>query len=495
MFKESCDSTHTMTSLSIVSAVVCGLFLTMTVPLNGVILWCLCKNVSSNKAKYKLFFYKIIINVAIADLMKGLFADTSALVWHIRETLGVGNRHKELDVPFVHVSMFVTDGVALVSMVVLSFERIMALVAPHRQFKRRTQLIILLASWPISVCILLPYISVGFLTELIIFFSCTNSVAVVSLILLTTIYRIKFKAPYTRSRHSDSMTNSTTNLSGFTNDTTFTTEITVTTNKDVKDEVKEITDEDKNIKETKVENIENGNHHHHQSSTSSNNNNNNKIRFPIQLKRICSVPNISCSNSTSNKKRKGSSSTTEYNLSGETNAGSTPTTFSQFLHQADPIDVRIMEQNTVVTSRSRADVTNIRSGGAETEQSRQQQQRKKKRSTSMTNIAILTAPFQRSSSSSSSMRAKQSKKERKVTLAFLKMLLVFIVTYLPTLVMVICLNIPNIKCDTIHIFRDISVLGILSSSLFRAVNFIATLKHVRKSIRKTLCRRQQRRKR
>ena len=84
----------------------------------------------------------------------------------------------------------------------------------------------------------------------------------------------------------------------------------------------------------------------------------------------------------------------------------------------------------------------------------------------MTNIAILTAPFQRSSSSSSSMRAKQSKKERKVTLAFLKMLLVFIVTYLPTLVMVICLNIPNIKCDTIHIFRDISVLGILSSSLF-----------------------------
>lgn len=487
MFQETCDSTHSMTSLSIISAIFCGLFLLLTVPLNGIILWCLFKNVSSNKAKYKLFFYKIIINVALADLMKGLFAETSAVVWHIREALGVGDRYKEVDVPFVHVSMFVTDGVALVSMVVLSFERIMALVAPHRQFKRRTQLIILLTSWPISVCILLPYMGVGFLTELIIFFSCTNSVAVVSLILLTTIYRIKFKAPYTRSRHSDSMTNSTTNLSGFTNDTTVTTEIAtaVTNNKDVKDEVKVIIDDENNLKETQIGNgkgAPDGSDHPLSTTT------NNKIRFPIPLKRICSLPNISCSNN--NKRRNGSS--TECNLSGEANChvGSTPitTVFSQDLHQADPVDVRIMEQSTAATSRSRADVTSIR-GGVEHELSRQQQQRKKKRSTSMTNIAILTAPFQRSSSSSSSMRAKQSKKERKVTLAFLKMLLVFIVTYLPTLVMVICLNIPDINCSTIHVFRDVSVLGILSSSLFRAVNFLATLKHVRKSIRKTMCRR------
>ena len=191
VFNEKCDSTHNVTALSIFSAVSSGLLFLFTVPLNGIILLCLTKNVISNKAKYKLFFYKIIINIAIADLMKGLFADGSAFVWHLRETYGVGKDHKEIDVPFVHVSIFVTDGVALVSMAILSLERILALLTPHFQFSKCTQMIILLASWPVSVCIFLPYIFVGFLTELVIFFACTNSIAVVSLVLLTVIYRIK----------------------------------------------------------------------------------------------------------------------------------------------------------------------------------------------------------------------------------------------------------------------------------------------------------------
>ena len=452
MFEETCDSTHTMTLLSIVSASICGLFLLLTVPLNGVILLCLCKNVSSNKAKYKLFFYKIIINIAVADLMKGLFADTSGLVWHIRETLGSGDRFKKIDVPFVHVSMFVTDGVALVSMAVLSFERIIALLLPHYKFSRVTQIVILLSSWPISVCILLPYMAVGFLTELVIFFSCTNSIAVVSLMLLTTIYRIKFKAPYTRSRHSDSMTNSTTNLSGFTNDTTVTS---------VKDEATVINHDEDNNTDGQKEGAK-----RNRLAIA-------KIKAAASpLKRIRSLPNIS-----SQTQRNTSSSLGECNHE-QSHITAPPS--SQDLHQADPVDVRMLEQTTV-TNRSRADVTFTK----ETEQSR----RKKKRSTSIANIAILTSPFHRSTSSSSSMRAKQSKKERKVTLAFLKMLLVFIFTYLPTLVMVIFLNIPKIDCDTIHVFRDLSVLGILSSSLFRAVNFLATLKHVRKSIRKIVFKR------
>ena len=70
MFEEKCDTTHGMTALSITSASVCGLLLVLTVPFNGLILVCLCKNVASNRAKYKLFFYKIIINIALADLAK-----------------------------------------------------------------------------------------------------------------------------------------------------------------------------------------------------------------------------------------------------------------------------------------------------------------------------------------------------------------------------------------------------------------------------------------
>ena len=412
-----------------------------------------------------------------------MFADTSSLVWHIREGLGVGDRYKSLDVPFVHVSMFVTDGVALVSMAVLSFERILALLLPHRQFSRRTQIIILLASWPISVSIFLPYMTVGFLDELIIFFSCTNSIAVTSLILLTAIYRTKFRSPYDvkqeKTRHSNSITNSTTNLSsGFnsaTESTNVPTEITtsptiITMDATALDgemiisenagESRDLSTTERGVEpiETKTDEIENPT----QVSSSAS-----PLSSPLNQKR--SVTNIGLFS----KRLKESS--LDIKLTSYVPQS------SKGLHQADPIEVRMIEQTVLPRNSSRVDLT---ASMKETEQPQQNQKKRSKRSTSIANIAILALPFQRTSSSNTSMRTKQSKKQRKVTVAFLKMLLVFIITYLPTLVMVVGLHVPGVNCDTIHVFRDLSVLGILSSSLFRAVNFLATLRHLQRSIKK-----------
>ena len=415
-----------MTELSIFTASTSGLLLIATVPLNGLILMCLLKEVMSNKAKYKMFFYKIIINIAIADLLKGLFADTSSLVWHTREAMGIGETYISVDVPFVHISLFITDGVALVSMAVLSMERIAALLVPTFQFKKTTQILILMVSWPVSVFILLPYKEVGYLVELIIFFACTNSVAVISLVLLTTIYRIKFKAPYSRSRNNSSVTNSITDLSAITKDTVL--------SETEKDEKGSITDHDQQEPKTK------------------------------KVKRMRS-------------KRRAVSTDSNASFSNAEDATKTADVFSDSslkrhkkeLCKADPIIINELERVSSDTSNN----------------NNEQNKRKRNRSTSLSNIAALANPFQRSSCSTASMRAKQGKRERKVTLAFLKMLLVFIFTYLPTLVMVILMNL-NIDCNTIHVLRDLSVLGIMSSSLFRAINFLATLRHVRESTKKML---------
>jgi len=423
MLRSKCDSTHNITELSIFSASASGFLLITTIPLNGLMLLCLVREVMSNKVKYKMFFYKIIINIAIADLLKGVFADTSALVWHVKESCGIGESYKDIDVPFVHVSLFITDGVALVSMAILSTERILALLSPMFYVTKFTQILILMASWPLSVFILLPYTTVGFLVELIIFFACTNSIAVISLVLLTAIYRTKFKAPYSRSRNSSSVTTSITDLSSITNDTVMSLEIT-------------------------------------EDSSATDNNPQKKGKTSKRSKRRAISTDSNASSSAAEDSTKISDVFSDSSLKRH----------KKELCKADPIIIKELERVSSDTSNNNTE----------------QNKRKRNRSTSLSNIAALANPFQRSSSSTASMRAKQGKRERKVTLAFLKMLLVFIFTYLPTLVMVIVLNLGKTKCDTIHVLRDLSVLSILSSSLFRAINFLATLRHVRESTKKML---------
>ena len=81
------------------------------------------------------------------------------------------------------------------------------------------------------------------------------------------------------------------------------------------------------------------------------------------------------------------------------------------------------------------------------------------------------------------LSTKQAHIQQKATRTFLIMLCVFVATYLPTAVTMIFMNIcTTCNCLAVHIMRDVSIISILSSSVFRPLNFILTLKHLRETI-------------
>ena len=75
---------------------------------------------------------------------------------------------------------------------------------------------------------------------------------------------------------------------------------------------------------------------------------------------------------------------------------------------------------------------------------------------------------------------KQARSQKKATRTFILMLLVFVLTYLPTAVTMVYMNAcTECNCVVVHVMRNVSILSILSSSIFRPLNFILTLKHLR----------------
>ena len=78
--------------------------------------------------------------------------------------------------------------------------------------------------------------------------------------------------------------------------------------------------------------------------------------------------------------------------------------------------------------------------------------------------------------------------ERRITNTFMKMLLVFLATYLPIVFFILYMNISSIShvnCVVRHVMRDLTVIFILASSFFRGLNFLLTLKTVKGAVLKT----------
>jgi len=77
------------------------------------------------------------------------------------------------------------------------------------------------------------------------------------------------------------------------------------------------------------------------------------------------------------------------------------------------------------------------------------------------------------------------KMQEEATKTFLTMLIVFVVTYCPTAVTMVYASVcRDCDCRIVHIMRDVSAISILSSSLFRPLNFILTMKNLRLNISK-----------
>ncbi|XP_057296493.1 octopamine receptor beta-2R-like [Hydractinia symbiolongicarpus] len=84
-------------------------------------------------------------------------------------------------------------------------------------------------------------------------------------------------------------------------------------------------------------------------------------------------------------------------------------------------------------------------------------------------------------------KKKMSSSERRVNKSFITLLVVFLVTYLPSVIMTTYMNLcQNCNCMFIHALRDLTFLSILSSALWRPLNFVLRLRTIRREMKKLL---------
>ena len=491
---EACSSTHNMTALSTFSAVTSAVLMIGTIPLNALIIYC----ISRRKEKRMLFFYKLLLNIAVADLIKGLLSDTVSVAWHAHEALGIGHTWKS-GVPLVHLTLFIPDGVALVSMTILSVDRIFALLAPYQSFrgyfKARTENFIVFCTYPISVLITTPYFIHNYIKQLVIFFACTHSIAVTSLVTLTLIYRHKYKKPISSTNSfnenaTGSISLSTTSLNAASSCSSFSCDNVIQTETDhqrrrgvsLEGELPKNEKAKRKLKrhnsaptiEKRLSNL--SIYSICEESREIGINESSQLKVPIRLENLDGNGYIKA------PIREGG---IDRNLTKKVPV----IVKNSNLSDADPQEIKTIEYSKC--SYSYNNKTNgHHSNSQHNKQSKNNTDSNKstrKRSVSLTDIDIFAYISRNRSSSTNTRFSRRTRAEKRVTRTFLLMLIVFIVTYLPTCLVVIILNVEGEHCKLTHVFRDVSVLGILSSSLFRALNFIMTLKNLKREVFRLIC--------
>ena len=80
-----CNSTvNTIVPLSIFSASTAAIMSTVTIPTAGIIVLTIINN---SKRRCKGLFYKLLLNIAIADLFTGIIVDVASINFHIKSFL------------------------------------------------------------------------------------------------------------------------------------------------------------------------------------------------------------------------------------------------------------------------------------------------------------------------------------------------------------------------------------------------------------------------
>lgn len=187
-----CGTTNNYTTLNALGVGSTCIFMLLTIPLNALIIFVLIKD--RNQKRYINLFYKLLLNIAIADLLTGLVAYPSAINVVTREALVV--RVSKTARYTAHLSIFFTDAVALCTLTLLSMDRAMAILSPVKHFKGmqlNTRYTLLTFTWLIGICLVLPYFKLKFIRQLVIFTIMNVTITVLSLIATIVMYRLKLK--------------------------------------------------------------------------------------------------------------------------------------------------------------------------------------------------------------------------------------------------------------------------------------------------------------
>lgn len=376
-----CGSSHNIQPLSIFSTISTSILMLLSIPLNALVVFILIKD--RKQKRYKSLFYKLLLNIAIADLLTGLVTDPISVIAIIKEIV-VANL-SEMEIYFAHLSLFFTDAVALCTLTLLSVDRTIAIVCPIKHFqgvKPTTKYLLLVSTWIVAFCLVLPYFELDFIRQLLFFSSINIGATILSLLVTIVMYKLRLK-PRQRISVINNQVASNNELQNA--ETSF--------------------------------------------NTASN----------IQ----------SSSSEASQKKTENIDDTSKINI-GEIN------------NERICIDSNSLEESSTKIKTNTKVIGSYPLGNSLTKIS-------KKRKVGGDGGKLLSK--------------KQTSDQQRATRSFFTMLCVFLASYLPTAITMILMNTCiTCSCTAVHVMRDVSIVSILSSSVFRPLNFILTLKHLRTSV-------------
>ena len=187
---EKCGTRNNMTALTSFSTGMSALIMLFAVPLNMFIMVSLYKEYR----KKKLTFFRLILNLAAADLITGLIVCPCSVNTHLKESLllpiSVG------EIYLIHISMFFADGVALIALTTLSLDRLFCIVFPIRYFqgiKKKYKILLLILPWPLGTVLVVPYFELLFIKQLAFYTGVNIAVSIISLLVtfIGTRYALK----------------------------------------------------------------------------------------------------------------------------------------------------------------------------------------------------------------------------------------------------------------------------------------------------------------
>ncbi|XP_046851772.1 adenosine receptor A2a-like [Xenia sp. Carnegie-2017] len=185
LFKKHCATSLVVPApieLSFLTASLCIFFTLTSIPGNLLIILAVVLNPNRN---LRTPFNWLVVNLAVADLLVGLFTDPTMVVIHVKE--GVGKKLSQADRYSAHMSYFIACSASVLSITTLAVERYLAVRKPNIYNSSVTSkriVLTIVGTWLLSLSLPNVYFEVDYVSYSFIF--ANTCVAIASIITCLT---------------------------------------------------------------------------------------------------------------------------------------------------------------------------------------------------------------------------------------------------------------------------------------------------------------------
>lgn len=187
--EERCRTFQLTRELSYFSASVSALLIPTTILFNTFIIVSLLKNKNLLR---KSMYYKILLNMAIADFLSGAIFGPASVSFHIEEALR--SSISTYEVQLLHCSLFLINNASILTIGVFCMERQVLLMAPTRFREGFSQqwhsICVILLTWLFAGLLVLPYFHIGYLRYLKIFICTSVTFSCFSIVIMISLYKM-----------------------------------------------------------------------------------------------------------------------------------------------------------------------------------------------------------------------------------------------------------------------------------------------------------------